>query len=311
MRKTLFCLMIFVLFFQISGESVKLMDVVEIKTGKKHGKLTDLILGKKKENYTNPSSLFMIGGDLIGIVDQVNARVIILNKTRKVQKIISGFGKKRFQSPVSGTCGSENKFYISDSILRMIIRFNDSMSFDRVIFSDSNLRLTGICFYNGKLFCTDTGNHRVVILDERGKQLKAFGVRGTGEGEFNFPTHVFVDSEQIYITDALNSRIQIFDHNGIFVRTFGKNGMRGGDFSKPKGIAVDSKKRIFVTDVMFDNVQIFDAEGRFLSYFGESGSEDNNFWMPGGIMIDEKDLIYVADTYNHRIKIFKVISEKE
>ena len=303
----------FVFFFiaHVTGEEIKLLKTVKIERGEKRSGIADLILGKKERKLFYPAAVFYAGEARTGIVDQVNALVLILNEYGIVKKQIPGFGKTRFGSPVSGCAGGGGNFYISDSALKVIVKYNDPDKFDKVVLADEEMRVTGICYYGEKLFCTDTANHRVIILDDNGVLKGSFGRRGTGMGEFNFPTHICADSGYIYVTDALNSRIQIFDHNGVFIRTFGKNGMRGGDFSKPKGIAVDSKKRIFVSDVMFDNVQVFSFDGVFLSYFGGSGSGDDHFWMPNGLMIDRNELIYVADTYNNRIKIYKVFPEKE
>jgi DNA-binding beta-propeller fold protein YncE len=52
-----------------------------------------------------------------------------------------------------------------------------------------------------------------------GGLLKYRGKRGTGQGEFNTPHSVRVDSHQrVYVSDRENNRIQIFDSNGRFLR---------------------------------------------------------------------------------------------
>ena len=267
------------------------------------------MFGKKKINPVKPSSIFFINDIYLGITDQLNGLILVLNRNGKILKRIRKSGKINFLSPVSGCRDGSDGFYISDSSLRLIVQFSEKYKLKRILMSDQEKRITGIAFYNKKLFCTDTQNHKVLVINNQGNTLLEFGRRGSGKGTFNYPTHIIVDEDTIYINDSLNFRIQMFDHHGEFKGMFGKNGKSGGDFSKPKGIAVDSKKRIFVSDVMFDNVQVFDTNGRFLSYFGGPGNAEGKFWMPSGIMIDKDDLIYVADTYNSRCQVFKVVDE--
>jgi DNA-binding beta-propeller fold protein YncE len=150
--------------------------------------------------------------------------------------------------------------------------------------------------------------------DEKGagEFLFEFGKRGTEEGEFNVPTHLFIDREgKIYVTDTLNFRVQTFDPDGRFLSKFGAVGTAFGHFSKPKGIAVDGEGHIYVVDAAFNNVQIFDAEGRLLLFFGEFGYRPGQFWLPAGMDIDEQNRIYVADQYNHRINIYQYIYQPE
>jgi len=293
-----------------SGEAVRLEKIIDLK-GKKKKSIVEIVFGKKPDLQIKPFSIAEIDKGLYCVTDQSNGLIFIINEKGARKKTISTFNRKNFISPVSCTGGNSGGFYVSDSYYRSVIEFGKDLKYKRILTSDQKRRITGICFYMGKLFSTDTQNHQVVVYDLEGKEILHFGKRGSEIGEFNFPTHVIVDTDRIYITDALNFRIQIFDHSGKFISTFGKNGRSGGEFSKPKGIAVDSKKRIYVTDVMFDNIQIFDRTGQFLYYFGGPGSGDINFWMPGEIVIDKAGRIFVLDTYNSRIQIFKVIQEME
>ncbi len=293
-----------------SGETVKLEKIIDLK-GKKKKNIVEVLFGKKPDLLIKPVSIVEIDKGLYCVTDQSNGRIVIINEKGDRKKNISTFNGKNFISPVSCARGNSGGFYVSDSYYRSVIEFGKDLKYKRILISDQNRRITGIYFYLGKLFCTDTQNHQVVIYDLEGKEILHFGDRGSEIGKFNYPTHIVVDTDSIYITDALNFRVQIFDHSGEFVATFGRNGRSGGEFSKPKGIAVDSEKRIYVTDVMFDNIQIFDSSGQFLHYFGGPGSGDLNFWMPSGILLDKAGRIFVLDTYNSRIQIFKVIQETE
>ncbi|MDH5604859.1 MAG: 6-bladed beta-propeller [Cyclobacteriaceae bacterium] len=195
---------------------------------------------------------------------------------------------------------SENVVYLLSPEKKEIVPFNKDTLLSQP---------TGVAFskINNEVWVVETKKHRVAVFDMEGKFLRAIGVRGTGPGEFNFPTYIWIDAlGNAYIVDAMNFRIQILDKKGKLMSMFGNAGNESGYFSRPKGIAVDSKGHIYVVDGLFHNVQIFDKEGNFLYYFGQQGREDGNFWMPSGIHIDENDFIYIADSYNFRIQVFKL-----
>jgi streptogramin lyase len=86
----------------------------------------------------------------------------------------------------------------------------------------------------------------------------AFGSQGSGNGEFNFPSAIAVDSGgNIYVADTFNDRVQVFNPSGVFQSTFGSFGTGNGEFSSPYGIAVGSRGNIYVADTANNRVQVF------------------------------------------------------
>jgi len=295
---------------ELNAQSVVFLRKIDLAQEAKDRSFTSLIFGKKQGEDLRPGSLCRLGSDMYAITDAVNAQVVIVDGDGKIQKKISRAGQLKLISPVSVCVDDTGSFYVSDSARSCVFEFDSRYRYQGVFLAPSDSRITGILLVKGIFFCVDTLNHRILCYDLKGKLTRSFGERGSGEGEFNFPTHIAADSEYIYVTDALNFRIQIFDHSGAFVRAFGSPGRGGGNFSKPKGIAVDAKKRIFVADAEFDNVQIFDVEGKFLYHFGGPGNQDMEFWLPSGVFLDDDGTIWVSDTYNARIQVFRVVEQK-
>lgn len=162
----------------------------------------------------------------------------------------------------------------------------------------------------GRIYVADVPAHKIVAFDLAGKKVLAFGKRGRGTGEFNFPTHVACDGEEnIYVSDSLNFRVQVFDRKGQFLNGWGKKGDFPGDFSQPKGIAVDRGGRVYVVDSQFENIQVFDREGRLLLSIGEEGTGLGQFWLPVGISIDNRGEIWVGDLYNRRVQVFRYLGD--
>lgn len=294
----------------LHSQSVEHVRNVQIKYKSDLKKsVKSLIFGKRKSKEVKPYALCRLSPDRLCVSDAMNGAVYIIDGEGFIKKKISKVKGMQLGSPVGICLDDRNNLYVSDSAKGGVIRFNPQYKFERIFASPQDSRITGITFSKGILYGVDTLNHRVLCFNREGKQTFSFGERGTGNGQFNFPTHINTDGEFIYITDAMNFRVQIFDHKGAFVRVVGSWGRGGGNFFKPKGIAVDTKRRIFVTDAMFDNVQIFNREGEFLYFFGKPGRQDGEFWMPMGIMVNGDNTIWVADTYNNRLQVFKLLED--
>lgn len=215
-----------------------------------------------------------------------------------------------FRTPVGITGDGEGNVYITDSGAGVIYRYNIMDESLKQFTTSKITRPTGIAYnkVSGLLYVSDTSLHQVIAIDRQGKERFRFGGRGTGPGQFNFPTDIAVDSRgRVIVTDALNARIQLFSPEGRPLGSFGNPGDSSGHFAKPKGVAVDSEGHIYVCDALFDSVQIFDDTGLLLLDLGESGGKPGQFWMPSGMHIDGSDYIYVADTYNKRVQVFKYL----
>ena len=285
------------------------------KTEKKKGikgKVINFVFGKDKNTISKPFNVLAKNPESYWILDQGTGKInqVLKNSIENhkfLNKALSAF------TSLVGICTlDENKILFTDSHLphiyqvdlkkKKVISINDSLSLNRP---------TGIAYSKLKkeIWVVETGANRILVLNYKGEVKKIIGKRGSGQGEFNYPTFIWIDKEgSVYIVDAMNFRIQIFNKNGEFVSMFGKNGDATGYFARPKGIATDSFGNIYIPDALFHVVQIFDKMGNFLYAFGEQGKEKGQFWMPTGIFIDDENYIYVADSYNSRIQIFKLVN---
>ncbi len=64
---------------------------------------------------------------------------------------------------------------------------------------------------NGDIYVVDSGNNRVQRFDRDGSYMSEFGGMGGGNGQFNDPTGIAVDSQgYVYVTDTNNNRIEKF-----------------------------------------------------------------------------------------------------
>jgi len=268
----------------------------------------EFFVGEEQINIVKPYGVHVDQDGRIFLVDTGSARVHVFDERRHTYQAIGGDVDSPLQSPICAIRDDLDNLYISDSATGLIYRYNLTKKtlspFSQIILQ----RPTGLAFNpnRGWFYVTETAAHQVVVLDRQGNKLFAFGQRGGGPGEFNFPTDLWVDEDGwVYVTDALNARIQIFTTTGQPLEEFGEHGDTPGTFSKPKGIAVDPHGHIYICDALFDAIQVFDQEGNLLMGFGETGDRPGQFWMPSGIFTTLDGTIYVTDTYNKRIQVFQ------
>ncbi|MHC5026743.1 MAG: NHL repeat-containing protein [Planctomycetota bacterium] len=205
-----------------------------------------------------------------------------------------------------------DRLLVADAVTGSIVTLNAAGQVRETLGAEHLVRPSGVAVdADGRIYVSDAGAHRVIVLDRSGALVGQIGDRGVAPGNFNFPTNVCVDDVgRVYVADSLNFRIQIFDENLEPLRTVGAQGDRPGYFSQPKGVALDSDGHLYVVDAHFETIQIFDDAGRLLLDFGGEGQDPGRFWLPAGIHIDSRDRIWVADSYNHRVQVFQYLEER-
>ena len=133
--------------------------------------------------------------------------------------------------------------------------------------------------------------------------IAQWGGRGyDGNGQFQLPVGVAVDSGgNVYVTDH-NFRIQKFDSNGRFLTQWGSKGHGTGQFAYPYGVAVDRQDNVYVAEWDNHRIQKFDSNGRYLTQWGSEGSGNGQFNRLMDVAVDRQDNVYVADAANNRIQ---------
>ncbi|MEL4455112.1 6-bladed beta-propeller [Lutimonas vermicola] len=281
----------------------------------KKGWLKRLLLGKGElTSFQKPMSVIPLNRNENIVLDQGNGTIFFTDESELEIPRLLRKSDSVFPSLVAACMMPNKDLLFTDSKLNMIYVLNEDQKKLKPLHPQLKLQQpTGIAYAASahEIWVVETGAHQVSILDLSGNKLRSFGQRGSGPGEFNYPTSIWIDKQgQAYVVDALNYRIQIFDAEGNFVSMFGENGNGTGFIASPKGIATDSHGHIYLVDALFHGVQIFDQQGNYLYQFGKQGRNQSEFWMPSGIFIDQNDHIYVADSYNKRIQVFELIFTK-
>ncbi len=279
--------------------------------GVKYGAFTRLghwLTGSERGNeaLVKPFGVTIDPEDNVCVTDTGSGAVCFYERAKRKWHRWEKLGRQRLISPVAVAKGQE-RLYVADSTLGRVL-VSDLEGKLLLQITNHLQRPVGLTLVGERLWVVDSARHCLASFDQQGHFVSEFGHRGTGPGEFNFPTHVAADSEgTLYVTDSMNYRVQMFDSGGALRGRIGSAGDSPGQLSRPKGVAVDSYGHVYVLDGNFDNLQIFDRQGRLLLNLGEAGEGPGQFWLPAGIAIDRQNQIYVADSYNRRLQIFKYI----
>ncbi len=273
----------------------------------------NFITGEDVFHLQRPMSVIASRSGQITVLDQEARSIVCIDPLNKKMDLISATSATPFPSLLALCLNNNNEIYLTDSHDNQIY-FLTSPDEDPVILNKSLQlrRPTGIAYHqqNKEIWVVETAAHRISIIDQLGNHIRYIGKRGLKEGEFNFPSFIWIDRMgTAYVIDTMNFRIQILDGEGNTISVFGEAGDGSGYFARPKGIATDSEGNIYIVDALFHAVQIFDINGNFLFSFGKQGQGKSEFWMPSGIYIDEMDKIYIADSYNSRIQIFQLLKK--
>lgn len=271
-----------------------------------------MIVGNRPQATVRPAGVAVQGGHRLLVTDQELQGVHVLDLKSGRGNFLARAGEQYFVSPVgAAACGS--LIAVADGGLEKVFLMTPQGKLKKTIDRPGGFgRPTGVAFdaQHDELYVVDTVEHQVCVFDLEGGLLRVFGGHGTDVGQFNFPTHVFVDAQsRVYVTDSLNFRVQVFDRQGGFLFHIGRHGDASGHLGVPKGVAVDSVGHIYVVDSYFSTVQIFDRQGQFLLNIGGPGSASGQFQVPTGLTIDAEDRVFVCDSFNSRVQVFQYVGE--
>ena len=158
---------------------------------------------------------------------------------------------------------------------------------------------------DGHVIVTESNNHCVTILDNKGKKVKSLGGEGgSGNAEFSYPHGVAITPDN-FILVSDNDSIQKISMDGVHVASVGGYGSKLLQFKYPAGIAISPiTGQVYIADADNNRIQVLNPDLTFFHSFGKKGSANGRFNQPHGIAIDSQGLVYVTDTYNHRIQKF-------
>jgi DNA-binding beta-propeller fold protein YncE len=207
--------------------------------------------------------------------------------------------------------GAAGDLFVADAELGWVVHLDASGEPLAPVGRGQLLRPTGLArdAASGRLYVADTAAHDIKVFDAAGRLERTLGRRGSGPGEFNFPSHLAWAGGALYVSDTLNARIQVLrpDEPGVAPWALGARGLYLGNLVRPKGVAVDAEGHIYVVESYHDRLLVYDADGAFLLPVGGTGTAPGAFYLPAGAWIDAAQQVYVADMFNGRVLRFQYL----
>jgi hypothetical protein len=155
------------------------------------------------------------------------------------------------------------------------------------------------------VFVADGGANLVKVYGPDRQLVRTFGGSGTGPGEFDFPSALWVSSDgEVFVADQNNDRVQVFQRDGTFLRCFGAQGGGNRSFGRIQGLAGDDLGRVYVADAFQGHVKVFDPFGGELAVIGGLGDLPGEFRTPFGLVIDDGGRLLVTSVNSGRLEVF-------
>ena len=121
---------------------------------------------------------------------------------------------------------NSNHIYVTEGHLLYnfgrISIFSDGGEFLNSYTHEHMKRPNGIAIHTNNMYVTDVGVHAVFQfkIESDIRLVAKLGTRGTGNGEFNYPSNLAVSTNgDVYVADCFNNRIQILDSSLHYLRT--------------------------------------------------------------------------------------------
>ncbi len=134
----------------------------------------------------------------------------------------------------------------------------------------------------GYIYIADTGNSRILVLDENYqlvRNISSFLDENGEEQTFNQPGGIFVTGDRsLYVADSKNSRIVVLDAEGKLIRILPPpaSDVLQGLIYEPSAVAVDEYGRIYVI-ARSTNMGVISLEedGTFVGFIGAEKTRGN------------------------------------
>ena len=144
----------------------------------------------------------------------------------------------------------------------------------------------------------------IYVFDQTGQLKNTIGSSGSGDGQFSYPSGIFIKGDVLYVADFGNHRVQKLTSSGMLLHKFGQQGSDQGQFNSPVGVIIDSNNKLIVSDFSNHRIQIFNEDGGWLLTIDGNGSGNHSFQSPWGLALDRQGNIHVAAIDSNTIKVF-------
>jgi DNA-binding beta-propeller fold protein YncE len=223
--------------------------------------------GTGRGQFDSPTGIAVDGSGNVLVADTNNGRIEKLSATGTFLGILGtkGTGPGQLRNPNGIAVDRTGNIYVADASNHRV----QKMAPDGTLIAEWKGPEPG--FYGPRriaigpddsIYVVDQGHNRIAKFSSNGEVLATWGRQGNGDGEFNDPTSVAVDSatNNIYVADPINKRIQVFEPNGTFLTKWSMP--EWGLYPGFEDLAIDSQSsRLYASSTFLNAVLVFDLKG--------------------------------------------------
>jgi DNA-binding beta-propeller fold protein YncE len=249
-----------------------------------------------------PTSAVVIDGTRY-VLDTGNNRIVGLDAEGQLTATLAPSSGGELRQPMAiATDGG--RIFVANSLAGEIVVLDTAGNVERIIKLETppagdTPRPIGLAVSGaGHIVVSDANNHRLLILNNDGTQIGAFGTgtRSGGTQGLNIPAGIALDAEgYIYVVDTLNGRVVKLSPAGEFVRDYANLADTAGSLARPKGVAVDGAGQVFVSDGLQAAIEVFAQDGSYLGVIGRRDAANpaagSIFDAPSGLTFDGERLV--------------------
>jgi DNA-binding beta-propeller fold protein YncE len=262
-------------------------------------------------------------GTSVWVFDRCGARTCEGSNRAPIQKfdasghLLASLGSGMFEWPHGLFSASDGTVWVTDGKKQLVVQLAPD---GRVLRTLGKAGVAGdgpdefnspsdvLVAPNGDIFVADghgdfpvpKTNDRIVEYSKDGKFIKAWGRHGSGQGEFDVPHGLAMDSAgRLFVADRANNRIQIFDQDGKFLAEWKQFGRPSGVYIRDDIIYVtDSQSNETVNPPFRQGIRIGSVRDGKVTAFISDPSEE----MPEGVAADKQGNVYGGFTQTPDVK---------
>jgi len=264
------------------------------------------VLGTQLESLRAPARLAVDSGDNVYVTDPTRSSVVIMDSHGRVVEVRTGLGV-----PLALAVNDFNNTYLSDDAAGRVDIYDEQWqpSGTLGVGAGEFMGVSDIAVDPdpgfGLVFVADGRADLIRVYDLDGLPVRSFGGHGSGPGEFDYPSAIWVSPDgEVFVGDQNNDRVQVFDRQGAFLRCFGAQGGGNRNFGRIQGLEGDAEGRIYVADAFQGHVKVFDGAGAELAVIGSLGDRPGQFRTPFGLAIDHNNRLFVSSMNSGRLEVF-------
>lgn len=147
----------------------------------------------------------------------------------------------------------------------------------------------------GRIYVADAGNHRITVLDHKGKFVNEIG-GPESEKPLYYPYGLgFIGRDRLLVADVQAGSLLEYNVKGKFKKIW----HTGLNF-EPAGIFVTHDITVYVSDLAGKQILVFNEQGKLLKSIKPQNVE---LGAPQGIWVNKDNTLWVADSGNYNVKL--------